>query len=372
VSSSDVVVVGGGALGASVAFALAREGLSVTLVERDRVAAHASGAAAGMLAPIAESLGSGPLFEAGIQALELLPAWIDEVQVLSGIDPQLVRGGLLRLATTARRDELLERMPALEPYGCEWLERDELHKRVPGLAPGSVGAIWSPAEAHLEPGLLTRAVAAAAASRGASLELGVEATGLVREGSRVTGVRLASGTLPAGEVVLCGGAWTQLWEEAVGQPLPVEPVRGQILALEAPRPAIPSILFGEDVYLVPRRDGTLAAGATVERVGFDVRTTAEGLRSLLAAASALVPGLAECTFLRAWAGLRPATPDLCPLIGRVPDCDGLSVATGHYRNGILLAPLTGLWIADSLLHGEAADLPAAFAPGRFRPGRGSD
>ncbi len=364
-SSSDAVVIGGGIVGAAVSFALAREGLSVVLVERDRIGAHASGAAAGMLAPIAEAEEGGALFDAGMRALEMFPALVNEVRELSGIDPQLTQSGILRVVGSAGTEAGRRRAPALEAWDCTWLEPEQARKHEPALATGIGGALWSPREGHVEPGLLTRALAAAATRRGARLELGNEVTGLLREGDRVVGVRLRDRTLAAAEVVLCGGAWTGFFEEGAGAPLPVEPVRGQIVALESPQPALRSIIWGDEAYLVPRRDGLVLLGATVERTGFDVRTTAEGVARLIAAGSALVPALGACSFERAWAGLRPATPDGLPLIGGIPGVAGFSVAAGHYRNGILLAGLTGLWIAELVLNGALPPEAAAFDPGRF-------
>jgi glycine oxidase len=324
-----------------------------------------------MLAPIAEAEQGGPLFDAGMRALEQFPALVDEVRELSGIDPQLAQTGILRVVGPAGTEAGRRRARVLEAWDCGWLEPEQARKHEPALATGTGtgagigGAIWSPREAHVEPGLMTRALAAAAARRGARLELGSEVTGLLREGDRVVGVSLRDRTLAAAEVVLCGGAWTGFFEQEAGAPLPVEPVRGQIVALEAPQPALRSIIWGDEAYLVPRRDGLVLVGATVERAGFDVRTTAEGVARLIGAGSALVPALGACSFERAWAGLRPATPDGLPLIGGIPGVVGLSVAAGHYRNGILLAGLTGLWIAERIQSGALPAEAAAFDPGRF-------
>lgn len=359
------MVVGGGVIGCAVAFALAREGLSVVLVERDRVGAHASSAAAGMLAPIAESLGEGPLGEAGVRSLELFPAVVDEARALSGIDPQLTRTGLLRVASPADVARLRLRAEALARFDCEWLDAEQARKREPGLGPAVAGALWSPREAHVEPELLTRAFAAAAARRGCRLELGAEAAGLVRDRKRVIGVRLVDRELSAGYVVVCTGAWLRSWEAELGLRLPVEPVRGQMLSLEAAGSAPTSIVWGDGAYVVPRRDGTVAVGATVERAGFDVRTTADGIASLLHGATELMPELGKCAFRRAWAGLRPGTPDHLPLVGPLPGAPGLAVAAGHYRNGILLSPWTAVAVAEGLLGGRWPREAAPFDPARF-------
>lgn len=343
-AASDAVVIGGGVIGCAVAYALAREGASVTLVERDGVGRHASGAAAGMLAPVTESVGA-----VGRESLALLPDLVREVRELSGIDPQLSPSGIVRIAGPG----------APVPEGCEWLGPDELRKRVPGIAPAAPGAVWSPLEGHVHPLLLTRALAGAAVRRGVRLELGRSAVGLVREGDRVTGVRTDTGTVSAADVVLCAGAWTRLIEPR----LPVEPVKGQMLALEAPEPALRTVVWGPRAYLVPRADGELWVGATVERAGFDVRPTAGGVASLLAGACELIPGLEACEVRRAWAGLRPGTPDGLPAVG--PLRPGLYIAAGHYRNGILLAAVTGRAVADWLFRRERSAALAALDPARF-------
>lgn len=363
--SHDVIVVGGGVVGCSAAFALARMGASVLVIERDRIGVHASRAAAGMLAPIAESLGEGPAFPMGLESLDLFPALVDEIRELSGIDPRYTNSGLLRVAEASEADALRERAVILEAHGCEWLDGDELRKREPRLAPLVVGALWSPREGHVDAFLLTRAYAGAAARRGAQLRLGTTVSGLLWEGEGVRGVRTSAGEFYAGDVVLCSGAWTGLVEDGARLSFPVEPVKGQMIALEGPAPNLQCIVWGRSCYLVPR-DGSVRVGATEERAGFDVRTTAAGILELLSGATRLMPGLGECAFQEAWAGLRPGTPDQLPLIGPVPGAPGLTVATGHYRNGVLLSALTGLAVADWIL---AAKLPPelrACDPARFQ------
>jgi glycine oxidase len=368
---ADVAVIGGGVVGCAVGYALAREGLSVVLVERDRIAAHASRAAAGMLAPITESL-LQPLayaepigFDSGIRSLELFPPLVEEIRELSGIDPQLAPSGLLRAAHAEEADGLREGATRLAELGCEWLEAEEAHKREPRLAAEIAGAVWSPREAHVDSFLLTRALAAAAARRGASFELGTQALGLLTDGDRAVGVRTGSGRIAAAEVVLCTGAWTRLAGEWAGAALPVEPIRGQMLSLEAPQPPLDSIVWGRRAYVVPRRTGNVLVGATVEEAGFEVRTTASGVASLLLGCFELLPDLTACSFRDAWAGLRPATPDRLPLIGPVPGREGLAVAAGHYRNGVLLAPLTARLVADWIVRRERSEALRLFDPARF-------
>jgi glycine oxidase len=361
----DAIVVGGGAIGCATAFELARAGAEVILLERDAIGAHASSAAAGMLAPIAESKGSGALFELGLRAQAELAERLDELVECSGIDPGLRRLGALRVATPAGASALRRAAGNLAACDCEWLEPDELYKREPRLVPGLAGALWSPREACLDAARLTRAFAFAAQRRGARLEPGTPVLAALRANGRVAGVRTPGGELSASAVVLCTGAWSRGSGEAFGLELPVEPEKGQMLALEAPVPLPRSILWSDDVYLVPRPDGSLRVGATVERTGFDAEPTAGGVAQLLERARRLLPHTERCRFLRTWAGLRPATPDHLPLVGPLARHPGLWLAVGHHRNGILLSALTGRALASGILSGQwPADL-AAFDPQRF-------
>lgn len=373
----DAIVVGGGVIGCAAAYFLASEGARVTLLERGAVAGGSSGAAAGMLAPIGAFGQSEAVERRGLESLSQFPALCADLQGRTGIDPEFVESGLLRLAASAgesaslrgRMGELNATQPEL---ALEWLSHSDVRAAEPQLSPASFGALWSPHEAHVNSSAFVRALAAAATSLGAVVEVGVSVHGLLRSGERITGVRSSAGDRSAGHVVVCGGCWTaelSNWLSESGAArvptLPIHPVRGQILALEAPSPPLRSIVFGPDAYLVPQRDGAVLVGATEELEGFDARVTAEGLGSLLAAASELVPALARATFRDAWAGLRPGSPDGLPGIGTLEGFTGLSLAAGHFRNGILLAPLTGRLTSDIVL-GKAAPADLAdFDPGRW-------
>jgi len=363
--AADALVIGGGVIGAAVAWRLARAGAAVALVERDEIGAHASGAAAGMLAPISESLGDGAIFSLGQESLARLEAELDELRELSGVDPELVRSGVLRVAASDEEDALRARAQSLAASGCSWVDARELEKREPVLAAGLAGALFSAREAHVDGRQLARAYAGAAERRGASIARGVEVHGLLREGARVAGARTSQGDWRAHDVVLCTGAWARSASDWLGTDVPVAPVKGQMLALEPVAPRGGPILWSRDVYLVPRRDGELRVGATVERAGFDARPTAAGVAQLVGGACALVPALRDAALARVWAGLRPGTPDDLPLVGSAPGAPGAWLAAGHYRNGILLAALTGAALASEIL--EGARLPGldAFDPARF-------
>jgi glycine oxidase len=357
----DVLVVGGGVVGCAVAFFLAREGFRTLLLEERALASGASGAAAGMLAPIGEGFAPGPLLRLGLASLGAFPALCAELRERGGIDPEYEPSGILRIARDAAEVEgLRASMRAVaaacgDALGLAWLGHDEARRLVPCLAPSIAGAVLSPREGHVRSPVLARAYAAAAVSLGAEVETGVRVEGFVREGARVVGARTAEGVRAAGAIVLCAGAWSAAPTEGLGaRALPIEPVRGQILRLEPP-PGVAApgpILWGGTIYLVAKRDGSLSVGATEERVGFDCRVTADGVAALAAGARSLVPSLGQATFRDAWAGLRPALPDRLPAIGAWPGLDGLFVATGHHRNGVLLSPETGRLVTD-LVRGKA-------------------
>lgn len=362
----DVLVVGGGVIGCSITYFLARAGHRVTLLERDDLAAHASGAAAGMLAPICEATDDGPFFALSVRSLGMFPDLVHELRELSGVDPQFVPSGILRVAESASEAAHLEAQATrLAHFGLEWLSPEAARHREPLLAPDLHGALWSPREAHVFSPLMTLAYARAASTLGATLETGSPVVGLLRAGERVTGVRTPQGDRPAGRVILCSGAWTRFLGAELGIELPIAPVRGQILSLDGPRPPMRSIVWGEGAYLVPKLSGQVVVGATQEHAGYDCRTTAEGIGKLLHAAPRYVPALAKATFRLAWAGLRPDTPDHLPILGALPGLTGVAVAAGHFRNGVLLSPITGFLVQKLLESGSLPAEAAAFAPDRF-------
>ncbi|MGV3724174.1 MAG: NAD(P)/FAD-dependent oxidoreductase, partial [Actinomycetota bacterium] len=210
-----------------------------------------------------------------------------------------------------------------------------------------------------------RAYAQAAARLGARIRTGDPVVGLIRDGDHVLGVKTATGVWGSGHVVFAAGVWTRYCAEWLGERLEVEPVRGQILALDQPRPPLRTIVWRGHTYLVPKLNGSVVVGATEERVGFDRRNTAAGVAELIAAASEVVPALADSTFRQAWSGLRPDTPDHLPAIGPAPGVAGVVVAGGHYRNGVLLSPITGQAVADWIVRRGLNPLIRPFLPERL-------
>ncbi|HZS02302.1 MAG TPA: glycine oxidase ThiO [Chloroflexota bacterium] len=367
-SAPDVAVVGGGVIGCAVAYYAARAGARVVLLERNALGAEASGAAAGMLAPLAEDAQPGPFLDFAVASLGRYAALAEALRAESGIDIELQTAGLLRLALDdAEADHYRAGLGWQAELGLavRWLDAAEARAREPLLPPGVRGAVYSESEHQVNPTRLVEALARAAAARGAGLRVGAPVRGLLRQGEQVVGVRLADEDVPAGHVVVATGAWAAASGDWLGVPLPVAPVKGQMVAVRPLGPLPRYTLYGRRGYLVPKADGTVHVGATVEQAAFDRRVTAAGVSTLLGLLPALAPSLAEGTFVRAWAGLRPGTPDHRPLLGPVPGLRGVSLATGHYRNGILLAPITGEVVAQAAL-GLPTSLPLEpFAVARF-------
>ena len=373
-SSPDVAIVGGGVIGCAVAHALAKAGTRVVVLERDRIAAEASSAAAGMLAPLAEGTTAGPFLDLALASLSRFAPLAEELRGATGMDIELLMPGLLRLALDYAEAAAYQAGLAWQRelgLPLRWLDPVEVLALEPLVTRDVRGAVYSEAELQVNPPRLTEALARAAAKLGAEFRLGAVVRGLLRDGERVVGVRLADDELRAGHVVLAAGAWAAACGDWLGVPLPVEPVKGQMLAVSmppgsaAPRGALYHTLYASNGYVVPKADGSIYVGATVERAGYDRRVTVAGIGKLLALLPRIAPSLSDATFVRAWAGLRPGTPDHLPILGPVPGLEGISLATGHYRNGILLAPITGELIAQVVL-GQGTTLPlTSFSVERF-------
>jgi glycine oxidase len=393
----DVAVVGAGVVGAAIAYECASRGARVVLLDRDQPGAHASGAAAGMLAPCSEAHQAGPFLDLARESCAMWPLFAGRVREDGGVDPELSVEGLLRVAVDAEAaNEVRERLRWQHDAGIaegEWVDAAEARELEPALRSAVEGAAWYPHEGHVHSRHAVRAMVAAAAARGAEVTAGAEVVGPLGSGAspngtggrihrgsagdtadrRAHGVRLRDGTeIAARHVVLAPGAWLAELSAAFGCPLPVRPVHGQLVALanlpRAPRRVLFAGLLG---YVVAKRDGTVLAGATEEDRGFDATPHAEATTKLLATATRLLDGAERATVTHAWAGLRPAAPDRLPLLGPLGDSPDVVVAGAHYRNGVLLAPATARGIATMLLDGTTPSGWSAFDPHRHPAALGS-
>jgi glycine oxidase len=364
VKRARVVIVGGGVMGCACALELARAGSSVLVLERSVPGAEASSAAAGILGAQVEAHHSGPLALLSAESRKLYPALARSLTRATGIDVEFRECGVLKVAATKRELRQLENSVAWQKPRPRRLDGRALLRLEPSLETALAGGVEFAGDARIDPPKLLRALHIAAERAGAEFRSGAYVKRIVTERGRARGVALDDGhTLPADHVVVAAGSWTTLVE---GTPLPrgaVIPARGQIVELYTKMPALKRVVFGPGVYLVPRDDGRLLLGSTLEFVGYQRDVTASAVRDLLTAAIRLVPSLAEASVRGSWSNFRPYTKDELPLIGRsaVP---GVLLATGHYRNGILLAPITAK-IVSALVRGRKPPvLIEDFAPAR--------
>jgi len=369
---ADVVVVGGGAIGCATAYYLAREGASVTLLERGELGSGATGAAAGMLAALSDEGGDrGAAFQS--LCLDSLALYESVLAALAptGIDLRYGRAGVLHLALDdAEATGLRRRYEAQKPLApaSRWLGAGEIAAVEPGASGKAVAALLSPDEHYLDPQRLVLAWAAAARGEGVQIETQAPLRRFLRRGERLRGVVAGDGVdvvYEADAVVIAAGAWTAALAQRLGVAIPVRPVRGQMLSLAGPAPPLRHVIWGAAGYLVPREAGQTFVGATVEDAGFRARTTAAGEAGLRRAAAALAPALKDAPLRRAWSGLRPASKDGLPIMGTLPGWSNAWVAAGHFRNGILLAPISGQLMAKSVRAGRPDERLAPFAPSRF-------
>ena len=363
VTTLDVAVVGGGVIGAACARALALRGVTVGLFEPGAPVGAASPASAGMLAAQIEAADEAWLALAAA-ARDRYPALAADLEAATGMNIGLRRDGIATVAfDAARAAELagLARRQQLTGLQSQWLAPAEFAHRWRGAAPGSYGALFAPDDGSVSPPQLTAALAAHASQLGAR-HVAERVTEVVHDGQRVMAVTTDRNRVPARHVVIAAGAWSPA---IAGLPraLPLVPVRGQLALVPWPAGTPDVILYHDHGYVLRRGDHALI-GSTMEQVGFDARVTADGQAAILAAARRLVPSLGT-TVTRSWAGLRPVTPDGLPLLGPDPDVDGLWYATGHGRNGILLAALTGDVIADLITTGTTSVDIGVFRADRF-------
>jgi glycine oxidase len=365
---SNIIVIGAGVVGCAVACELARRGAAVRMLDDRPPGMGATQASAGMLAPFTESKDRNEAFlELAVRSLDLYDGFVKSVMSASGTVIGYRRTGTLEVATShehmADLEDLADRLKG-RGVALRLLDAPAARAEEPHLSADVGGGLLIEPHGFVNAVELTRALATAARCHGASAIEGERARRISRSPGGVV-VETSSATLSADAVVLAAGSWSaQLEIEGVARP-PVRPVRGQLLHLGWRGTGVRRVLWGERCYMVPWPDGTLLVGATMEEVGFDERTTAAGVQGLLEAACALVPEAADAGLLSARAGLRPGSPDAMPIVGPSRVMDGLVYATGHFRNGVLLAPVTAQLVADAMLSGRIDPALEAVGPQRF-------
>ena len=365
--ATDVAVIGGGIMGCAVALRLAQRGIGVTVIERGIPGAEASSAAAGILGPQMEAEGPGPLLELGLKSRALYPALAAELRDLTGIDVGYDRSGVLMVAFDEAGEAALSSRRAWQlarGLRVDSLPGDAVRAREPGLSPAVRAALSFTDDAQVVARDLARAFSQAAAVAGARFLTGRYVRRVMVDNGAAVGVELDGETLPAGVVVVAAGSWSGLVEGAGVPPAVVRPARGQLVSIETRPPLFRHVVAAPGGYLVPRRDGTVLAGSTVEMAGFRKEVTVGGLASILTLAKTVFPALADAPVTASWSNFRPFTEDHLPVLGSTA-VRGLVLATGHFRNGILLAPITAHSIAELIASGKAPVDLAPFSVDRF-------
>ncbi len=341
--AETVVVVGGGVMGLSIALALHRRGLTVRVLSRN-LQEGASWAAAGMLAPQAEGLPAGKMLDLCLRSRGLYPSWIQDLETIAQQSAGYWASGILAPALKSKDLAIQD----FDHSPDEWADRQTVQKIQPHLSEAVQGGWWFPKDAQVDNRQLYRALQATVAAQGIEIQIAT-VTEFCRSGDRITSLKTSIGELQAQHYVLATGAWSQAL-----LPIPVKPRKGQMMSVRMPKLSklsnsedlpIKTVLFGAEIYLVPRLDGRLVIGATSEDVGFLSGNTPSGIMQLLQGATRLVPAIAHWPIEEFWMGYRPVTPDDLPILGE-SHYKNLTYATGHGRNGILLTPITGELIAD--------------------------
>jgi glycine oxidase len=369
--TASVVIIGGGVIGLSIARALALRGVSdVMLIERASPGAEASYAAGGILAPQAEADRADDFFRLACQSRDMYPAFAALLLEETGTDIELDTTGTLYVSLTEHdQEEIEERYEWQTRAGLsvEKLTKEEARRLEPCISETIRGALRFPLDIQVENRRLLVALIAANKKLGVRLITNTNVESVRIEHGRVEGVETSRGSVSTRGVVMAAGSWTSFitTSDAPLPPVRIEPVRGQMVCFEANPRIARHVLYSPRGYLVPRVDGRLLAGSTSERAGFERCVTAKGLHSILSHALEIAPAISGLPVTDTWAGLRPRAEDDLPVVGPCAEIEGLLYATGHYRNGILLAPLTGELIAEAIAGNVHSDLLSSFAPDRF-------
>ncbi|MEP7271151.1 MAG: glycine oxidase ThiO [Acidobacteriota bacterium] len=365
----DAAIIGGGVIGCAIAWRLAQAGLSTAIIERGNPGAEASGAAGGMLAPLAEADRRDAFFDLSVDSRAHYPSLTTELFDATGVDIEYRTEGTVFLAFTDEDEAELETRFAWQQgadLNVERLDSISVRKLEPLVSEDVRWALRFPDDHQVNNRQLVVGLEAACRASGVTIMDHTEATSLVSEQGQIRGVQTRVGVVEAANVVIAAGSWSSLLAgSASTSAMAIEPVRGQMIALNSPHPAPRCVIYSKRAYLIPRLGGFLIAGSTTEHAGYEKVVTAGGLATILERAIEIMPMARSLAITETWAGLRPATADGLPVLGVDPAINGLFYATGHYRNGILLAPITAEIIRDLIVSGSTSRNLAPFEVTRF-------
>ncbi|RYM06537.1 glycine oxidase ThiO [Sporolactobacillus sp. THM7-7] len=357
-SSYDVIIVGGGVIGCSIAYHLAKMKKKVVVLEKDRIGSKASSAAAGMLGVQAELEEDGPMFRLGRASRDLYPALAEELRFLTGVDIALIRSGAMKPAYTKEDMEKYERIARWQKAigeTAEVLDGKAARRVEPALSEKAIGTLYFPEEGQVSPPSLVWAFSQGAARYGTEIREFTSVTDMVCKNGRFDHVETDSGAVYGDSVVVAAGAWSKrFFNKKYGAD--IYPVKGEVLSATTAAPLLKTTIFADGYYVTPKKGGILYIGATMAPHDYSRTVSIDGLHFLFEKAKRFVPSVTKASIKHIWAGQRPMTNDGLPFLGMDPECDGLYYATGHYRNGILLGPITGLAMAELITgrHGDEA------------------
>jgi glycine oxidase len=367
--TTDVAIIGGGVTGCSIAYQLSKAGVQVSVIEREEIAAEASSAAAGLLAPDMVLTGPKAVADLFLASWSMTAEIIAEIETASGVQVEYFQTGALHVLTNADDQSSLRRCAEIwkaRGSDVKWLTGDQIYQYEPLLDRTFNVALYLPEAASIRPRLMTMAYAEAARKSGANFCEHTEITGLQQGSDRVVGIETAQGqTMYCNRVVIATGSWSAHIGSWLGLAIPVFPARGQILSLRQPATPLKYTIIGNGIYIVPKIDDTIYVGATVEQVGFDKSNTAGGIAWLLSSAIQLVPELEHAAIVDIWSGLRPWSQDSYPILGKAPGWENVILATGHGPGGFELSAITGKTIAELITTGQTSALIQPFGLERF-------
>lgn len=353
----DAIIIGGGVNGSSIAYYLSKRGKKVLLLEKDCLASKSSRAAAGMLAAQAELDDDGPLFQFAKKSRAMFPSLVEELEDLSGYHIGLINKGMYKIALTKEQEEELKKTIIVHQNAgeeAEWVSGDELRKREKAISEHVLGGMYIPKDGHLSAYDLSLAFARSAAVLGAEIKEHTKVLDFLIEAGEIKGVVTSAGHFLAENVIVTGGAWSSEILKSTGLHLQASPVKGECFSVKSVKPLIEATIFSHGCYIVPKKNGRIIVGATMVPNTFDQKVTFEAIQVLTERAKKIIPEIVHLEWEKAWAGIRPYTADMMPYLGVHPEIHRLYIATGHFRNGILLSPATGEFIAD-MIEGKEMD-----------------